>query len=201
MSRSKPPKQETTSTPRPSPSGHTESIRARLAERREKLGLDPDTVWERLVAELTERRAERGLKAEDVARSLRESEDDAAADAPMRGTRIWNYEKMDREPRIDEFAAWARAVGMRLIVELEPADSPRKAVMMSPEKADLAKTLDRLDPASTEDATTIAEALIDMSPAKVAEVARLVTIAGSKSISNIRRLAKFWASDAGDDGD
>jgi hypothetical protein len=51
---------------------------------------------------------------------------------------------MVRQPRIDEFAAWASAVGMRLVVDLEPEDSERIPVMLRGDNAELAKLVDRL---------------------------------------------------------
>ncbi len=144
-----------------------------LAEKRERLGLRPDEVWERLVQELTARRAEMGLDQRDVVRSLLEEEGDDA-DPRARATRISNWETMARQPRIDEFAAWARAVGMRLVVNLEPVESQRRAVMVEPDRADLAASLNRLDPRKLADAERIVEWMFRATPGEIRRTAEFL---------------------------
>lgn len=155
---------------------HTEGLRIRLAEARRKLGLQPDQIAERIAHELARRRDEFGLKHGEVSAMIA---DDAGAERTNeRGTQIQNWEKMRREPRIDEFAAWARALGMRLVVELEPAESPRRALMVPPESIELCATAAQLAPEKVPAATAIVERLLRMTPGEV------------------KRLANYLASEA-----
>lgn len=53
--------------------------------------------------------------------------------------RLW--ENFERHPPIDSFAAWARVLNHRLIVEVAPADSSRIVCMLSPGVADVARAI------------------------------------------------------------
>lgn len=55
---------------------------------------------------------------------------------------ISNYEQFTRHPPIDVMAAWARAVGMKLTVDLVDAASERVAVPLKPRPAWIARALD-----------------------------------------------------------
>ena len=99
--------------------GHTEMLRRRLRARREELKLSQQDVADRIAAALGE---------------------------PHRAaTSVTNYEAMTRQPKINVFAAWARAVGLRLVVDLDDAESTRVPVLVQPDRAELAKALDVLD--------------------------------------------------------
>lgn len=158
----------------PKSSGHTEGLRATLRRQREKLRLDPEDVEReiarRLAGELLEQRTTLNLEQLDVQRRL-VAEEGGDPDEVTRGSRVSNWETMTREPRIDEFAAWARAVGMRLVVLLEPAESPRQAVFVQPDLADAAATIGQLSPQKAAAAQLIAEAIALMSPGQVRALA------------------------------
>lgn len=133
---------------RPPPSGHTETLRIALREARDRLGLTQRDIAERLARDF-------GIEVTDSA--------------------VGNWERMEREPTIAEFAAWARVVGLRLVVEVEPAQSPRRAVMVAPELAEVAATASRLALAKAEDALVILERLHGMTPSEVARLARYLS--------------------------
>lgn len=155
-------------SPPASTTGHTEALRIQLAEARRKQGLTHDQVAERLVDELTKRREVLQLRQLEVAKAIAL---DAGDDAPVKGTRVSNWETMERQPKIDEFAAWARAVGMRLVVELVPADSPQRAVMLHPDVAEVAKELDRMERGKLPDVAAIMDRILAMSRTEVRRLA------------------------------
>jgi transcriptional regulator with XRE-family HTH domain len=128
-----------------------------------------ETGYKRLMAEPVERTGytrmlRERLRAARVARGLTQKE--VAADVAKRigetvgHSTISNWETMFRQPRIDEFAAWARAVGMRLVVDLEPSDSPRIPVMLDRDTAELAKAIDRLPAEQRQAVSAIVEQFI-----------------------------------------
>ena len=102
--------------------GHSRQLRLRLRAARKRLNLSHDDVAERVANTL-------GLDAKT-------------------GGSISHYEQFRRHPRIDVMAAWARAVGLRLIVDLDDADGKRIPVMLHARTAELARVLDN---ASDED--------------------------------------------------
>jgi transcriptional regulator with XRE-family HTH domain len=86
-------------------------------------------------------RIARGMTQKDVAVEVQRRTGRTCGD-----TTISNWETMARNPLVDEFAAWARAVGMRLVVDLEPEGSQRIPVMLDRDSAELAKAIDQLPP-------------------------------------------------------
>lgn len=98
--------------------GHTEMLRERLKAARLDKGMKQQDVADRVARRL-------GLDS-------------------LRDTTISNWETMTREPRIDEFAAWARAVGMRLVVDLDDGGSTRMGILVERRHAELLKAIDRL---------------------------------------------------------
>jgi transcriptional regulator with XRE-family HTH domain len=117
-----PPAPEDEAVPEMGSVGHSRQLRLRLRAARKRLNLSHEEVAER------------------VAKTL---EIDSRT-----GASISHYEQFRRHPRIDVMAAWARAVGLRLIVDLDDARGKRIPVMLHPRTAELARVLDN---ASDED--------------------------------------------------
>jgi transcriptional regulator with XRE-family HTH domain len=107
--------------------GHSKQLRERLRDRREKLGLTLEQVAEQTGSILS---------------ALNPDEKETTLTAGS----ISHYELFRRHPRVDTMAAWARAVGMRLVVDLEHADSDRVNVPLSPRAARIARMLEGLKP-------------------------------------------------------
>ena len=106
--------------------GHSKRLRTILKEARERLDLSAREVAERIAAHLR-----------DVG--------DTDATPPSVNT-IYSWEKFERHPSISNFAAWARVLGYRLIVELDAADSKRHPILVRTEEAaEAARRIDRLD--------------------------------------------------------
>ncbi len=96
---------------------------------------------------LRQARDEAGLSAREVgeriAARLRESGDEDAT--PVSPSTIYAWEQFERHPSIANFAAWARVLGYRLIVELDGADSGRRPVLVRTEEAaEVARLVDLL---------------------------------------------------------
>lgn len=105
--------------------GYSRQLRERLRARREKLGMTLEQVADR------------------TAEILNQMTPDAKEVSLTAGA-ISHYEQFRRHPRVDAMAAWARAVGMRLVVDLEDADSDRVNVPLSPRAARVARMIDAL---------------------------------------------------------
>lgn len=67
------------------------------------------------------------------------------------GASVSAYERFEQHPPVDVFAAWARSLGMRLIVDLD--DSERVPVAVSPDLVETVRALNRL---STDDREIVA---------------------------------------------
>lgn len=63
---------------------------------------------------------------------------------PLAPSTVSSWENFTRHPAIDMMAMWARAVGKRLVVELDDADSPRVSVLVEPGNVDLVRAVDLL---------------------------------------------------------
>ncbi len=117
----------------PDNTGRTRMLRQRLKARREALG----------------------LTQEQVAQLI--SDDPLRDDKPIGNTAVSNWETLKRHPKIDDFAAWARVLGMRLIVDLDDAESDRVPVLLPPGRhVELAKAISTLP----DDDFTYVEALV-----------------------------------------
>ena len=105
----------------PYSTGHSRHMRAILADARRRLGLSAQDVADRIAALM--------LKDSFTGQSVRQ------------------YERFERHPPIDVYAAWARAVGYILKIDLDPIDSGRSMVLIhSPDAATLARELDAAPP-------------------------------------------------------
>jgi transcriptional regulator with XRE-family HTH domain len=108
--------------------GRTRMLRQRLKARREALRLTQEQVADR-------------ISADEIRNAHHPSEA-----KPIGGTAVSNWETMYRNPKIHDFAAWARALGMRLIVDLDDQDSDRVAVLLPRGRAlELAKAIGTLN--------------------------------------------------------
>lgn len=108
---------------------HSRDLRRILRDARERLKLSAEGLGERIAAELER------YDAEDP--------------APPHPNTVYAWEKFRRHPNIDRFAAWARALGYRLVVELVEVGSAARAIMVrTDEAAEAARRIDRLDTAS-----------------------------------------------------
>lgn len=98
----------------PGSSGHTERLRAMLREARERQGLSAREVCARIGARLRER--------------------DPAAKDPHENS-LYSWESMKRNPTVDNMAAWAYAVGLRLQVDLVPRGDRRYPTLLATAEA------------------------------------------------------------------
>lgn len=120
-------------------SGHTENLLQRLTEARNELRLSYRDTAARMSARL-------GREETQVDPSL-----------------ISKYEKNQRVPPIDMWAAWAHAVDRQLCIDLKHRSDPRVFTLLSPEVSDLAREIDESDP---ETRALILEMLRRMLPSK-----------------------------------
>lgn len=100
------------------PSGHSRALRERLKEARREKG------W--TLQECADR----------VAREL--GKDKLSAQA----VKFW--EDFERHPPVDVFAAWCRAVGLRLVVEIVEPEEGRQPVLLHKETEELARKADQM---------------------------------------------------------
>jgi transcriptional regulator with XRE-family HTH domain len=96
---------------------------------------------------LKQARADRDLSARELGEMIRRrlvATGDADAEAPAPST-IYAWEAFKRHPSIASYAAWARVLGYRLIVELDGADQQRKPVLVrTGEAAAAARLIDAM---------------------------------------------------------
>lgn len=105
----------------PESSGHSRKLRATLRAARKEQDLSAQQVADRLAAALGKR--------------------------SMSGQAILYYEAFSRHPPVDVFAAWARVLGFRLIVDLDAAGNERKPMLVKhPEVSEIAHALDNAAP-------------------------------------------------------
>lgn len=97
----------------------------------------------RIRQRLKARREALGLTQEQVAELI--SQDPNREGPPLGNTAVSNWETLRRHPKLDDMAAWARVLGMRLIVDLDDIESDRVPVLLPPGRAvELAKALTTL---------------------------------------------------------
>ena len=91
---------------------------------------------------LRDRRKDLRLSAREVA----ERASDRLGDGAISTQSIYDWEAFRRHPAIDRYAAWARALGYRLVVDLDDAAEGRHPILVRHEEsASAAKTLDAID--------------------------------------------------------
>lgn len=123
---------------KPQPTGWSRHLRNILKARREELGLTPQQVADRVAEELE-------LKS-----------------LSHQAVRYW--EKFERHPPIDRYAAWARVLGLMLIVELDSGDSERVTVRLQhPESVAVARSMESLSDAKRKAIHATVMALISTS--------------------------------------
>lgn len=121
--------------------------------------LDPaQEHYRHLRTQLREARKRAGLRQEDVAQRITEM---LQLDKPLTDAAVSAWETFARHPAINVMDAWARVVGLRLVVDLDAVTSSRIPVLLRPETADLARTIDLLD---AEQRTALEVVLRGMSP-------------------------------------
>ena len=98
--------------------GHSRALRHQLREKRESLGLSQEEVGRR-VAAMLDTKAEYGRAA------------------------ISNWERFKKHPSIDAFAAWARVLGVRLLVDI--VEDTNNVIQVAPERAEKAREYALLD--------------------------------------------------------
>ena len=101
-------------------SGHTLNLRKRMKAAREDRGLSQEDVALRIAKRLGKGRHDK--------------------------SNIGKYEQNKRQPPIDVMAAWARAVGFKLHVDLAPQDGERVFTLLSKDMAHLAREIDSAEP-------------------------------------------------------
>lgn len=116
--------------------GHTRRLRAVLKNARERQGLSQQDV------------------ADEIARIVGKGSHTRSA--------ISAYESFNRHPPINVFAAWARAVGMRLIVDLEWGDVEHVQVRAMRSSANSVHQLLSVIEVEGSDRAELAELLVDL---------------------------------------
>lgn len=101
------------------PTGHSRQLRERLRVAREGVGLSQKAVGVEIAARL-------------------------GREKPYTGAVVSLWEKFEAHPPIDTMAAWARVVGLRLVVELDAANGARVPALLRPRAAAVARLLDLL---------------------------------------------------------
>lgn len=110
-------------------SGHSRRLRAVLKAAREQQGMSARDLADRIAEHLT--RLDRALYP------------DAPAHRPKHSNTIYMWERFENHPSISDFAAWARVLGYRLIVDLDDAHDGRTSVLLdSREAVHIARTVD-----------------------------------------------------------
>lgn len=123
-------------TPLSEASGHSRHLRSLLRAARERVGLTQQQVADKITERLQLER-------------------------PLSGSAVSEWERFGRHPAVNVMAAWARVVGLRLLVELDASTGPRIPVLVRPETADLARSIDLL---SDEDRALVSSMVSRMKP-------------------------------------
>ena len=98
-------------------SGHSRALRAKLRAARLALGLTQQDVADRIASVM-------GMQK------------------PLADSTVSAWEKFERHPSVDVFAAWSRVLGLRLIVDIDAADSGRVPVLLQQRTVEVARALD-----------------------------------------------------------
>jgi hypothetical protein len=118
-------------------SGHSKRLRATLKAARERQGVSA-----------------RGLSILIAQRKTllqRELDPDAPDEMPVHENTIYGWERFEYHPNIVDFAAWARVLGYRLVVDLDDADDSRTMVLLATREAvEAARSVDMMPEAQRE---------------------------------------------------
>jgi transcriptional regulator with XRE-family HTH domain len=99
-----------------------------------------------LRARLRAARIERGMTLQNVADGIAQRLERESLTAAA----VSSWETFVRHPAIDVMAAWARVVGLRLVVDLDDAKGERIPVLLHPRTADIAREIDAAPEADRE---------------------------------------------------
>lgn len=106
--------------------------------------------------QLRQRREDLGMSQADVGEAIGREIDES----PPTKQAISNWERFVDQPRIDAFAAWARAVGLRLHVQLYDPAVERVAVRVPPQAEALCAVMTDLRPEEIAHLLTTAKMLL-----------------------------------------
>lgn len=123
-------------SPLPEISGHSRHLRGVLRAAREKLGWTQQQVADKI-------------------------SDRLQLEKPLSGSSVSEWERFGRHPAVNLMSAWARVVGLRLLVDLDSARGDRIPVLVRPRSTDLVRAIDLL---SDEDQTTVRNIVSLMKP-------------------------------------
>ena len=99
--------------------GHSRHLRAVLRTARERAGLTQQQIADRITQRLQ-------------------------LEKPLSGSTVSEWERFGRHPAINMMAGWCRVLGLRLLVDIDASAGDRIPVLVRPESADLARTIDLL---------------------------------------------------------
>jgi transcriptional regulator with XRE-family HTH domain len=91
---------------------------------------------------LRARRESMKLRQQDVADRITE---ELELDDRLTGGAVSEWERFTRHPELPKMQAWARVLGLRLLVDLDDEKSTRIPVLVRPENADLVREIDLLE--------------------------------------------------------
>jgi transcriptional regulator with XRE-family HTH domain len=111
--------------------GHSRRLRRVMLDARKRQKLTGKQVAERIDEIMLEQARARG---EDT------------APKPVHENTVYSWERFENHPAIDKMAAWARALGYRLVVTLDGAHLDREPVLLTtPEAAEAGRIVDGMD--------------------------------------------------------
>lgn len=116
--------------------GHSKHLRAVLRAARERMNLTQQEVAERITEML-------------------------ALERPLSSSSVSEWERFGRHPAVNVMSAWARVVGLRLVVDLDSSRGERIPVMLRPAASELARAIDLL---SDEDRDLVRQMVSRMKP-------------------------------------
>lgn len=98
-----------------------------------------------------------GMSQREVAEAISERLDDERV---VSSSAVSEWERFHRHPGIDVMAAWARVVGLRLIVDLDDLKTDRVHLSLRPRAAEVARLLDLLTDPDLQVVTSLVERLL-----------------------------------------
>ena len=92
--------------------------------------------------QLRMRREDLGMRQQDVADYINARLGD---DSALSKATVSNWEKFKREPKLDMFVLWARALKARIRILIDDEHSERVAILLHPRVVRMARQLQELD--------------------------------------------------------